>query len=88
MYVQQFSLAVHQRQEGYGDVIVSVEVGACAEIVVAVILHGDQGREVSACVTQGDGTLPTEALLPQQGQVHTCTGRETGQCQTGTHLYR
>lgn len=62
--VQQFPLTVHERQESDSDVVVSVEVGARTAIVVAVVLHGHQGREVSACVAQGNGALPAEALLP------------------------
>ncbi|TNN73828.1 hypothetical protein EYF80_015845 [Liparis tanakae] len=66
--VQQLPLAVHQRQESDGDVVVGVEVGAGAAVVVAVVLHGHQGREVAPRVAQGDGALPAEALLPQQRQ--------------------
>lgn len=62
--VQQLPLAVHQRQESDRDVIVSVKVGARTSIVVAVVLHGHQGREVSPRVAEGDGAFPAETLLP------------------------
>lgn len=69
--VQQLAVAVDERQEGDGDVVVRVEVGARAAIVaVAVVLHGHQGREVAARVAERDGALPAEALFPQQRQVH------------------
>lgn len=71
MDVQQLPLAIHERQESDGDVVVGVQVGARAPVVVAVVLHGHQGREVASRVAQGDGALPAEALLPQQRQVHT-----------------
>lgn len=69
--VQQLPLTIHEWQESDGDVVVSVQVGASAPVVIAVVLHGHQGGEVAPCVAQGDGALPTEALLPQQRQVHT-----------------
>lgn len=62
--VQELPLAVHQWQKGDRDVIVRIEVGACTAIVVTIVLHGHQSREVSPCVAQGDGALPAEALLP------------------------
>ncbi len=62
--LQQLPLTVHQRQEGHGDVVVSVEVGACAAIIVAVAFHANQSREVTPRVTESDGTLPAEALFP------------------------
>ncbi len=62
--VQQLPLAVHQWQESDRDVVVSIEVGARTTIVVAVVLHGHQGREVAPRVAQGDGALPAETLLP------------------------
>lgn len=62
--MQQLPLAVHEWQESDSDVVVSVEVGARTAIVVAVVLHGHQGRKVAPCVAQGDGTLPAETLLP------------------------
>lgn len=62
--VQQLPLAIHERQESDSDIIVRVEVGARTTIVVAVVLHSHQGREVSPCVTQGYGALPAETLLP------------------------
>lgn len=71
MNVKQFPLAVDQWQERDGHVIVCVEVGACAAIVKAVVLHGHQSGEVTPCVAQSDGALPAETLLPQKGQVHT-----------------
>lgn len=62
--MQQLPLAVHQRQESDRDVVVSIEVGARTAIVVAVVLHGHQGREVAPRVAQGDRALPAETLLP------------------------
>lgn len=40
--MKQLPLAVDQRQERDSHVIVCVEVGACAAIVEAVVLHGHQ----------------------------------------------
>lgn len=62
--MQQLPLAVHQRQERNRHIVVSIEVGARTAIVVAVVLHGHQGREVAPRVAQGDGALPAETLLP------------------------
>lgn len=62
--VQQLPLTVHQRQECDSYIVVCVEVGARASIVKAVVLHGDQSREVAARVSQSDGALPAETLLP------------------------
>lgn len=62
--MKQLPLAVDQRQEGDGHVVVRVEVGARAAVVEAVVLHGHQGREVAPRVTQSDGALPAETLLP------------------------
>lgn len=64
MDVQQLSLAVNQRQESDSDIIVGVQVGARTSIIVAIVLHGNQGRKVSTRVTQGYGALPAETLLP------------------------
>lgn len=62
--MQQLPLAVHQWQESDRDIIVSIEVGARTAIVVAVVLHGHQGREVAPRVAQCDGAFPAETLLP------------------------
>lgn len=62
--VQQLPLTVHQWQESDGDVVVRIQVGASTSIVVAIVLHGHQGREVAPSVAQGDGTLPAETLFP------------------------
>lgn len=62
--MQQLPFAVHQWQESDCDIVVSIEVGARTAIVVAVVLHSHQGREVTPCVAQGNGALPAEALLP------------------------
>ena len=72
--VKQLPLAVDQRQEGDGHVVVRVEVGARAAIVEAVVLHGHERREVATSVAQGDGALPAETLLPQERQVHAWGG--------------
>lgn len=69
--VKQLPLAVDQRQERHCHVIVRVEVGACAAIVKAIVLHGHQRWEVAPRVSQSDGALPAKALLPQKRQVHT-----------------
>ncbi|KAG9346079.1 hypothetical protein JZ751_007897 [Albula glossodonta] len=52
-------------QEGDGDIIIRVEVGARASIVVAVVLHGHQCGEMAPGVTKSDGAFPAEALFPQ-----------------------
>lgn len=62
--MQQLPFAVHQWQESDCDIVVSIEVGTRTAIVVAVVLHSHQGREVTPCVAQGNGALPAEALLP------------------------
>ncbi len=64
MNVQQLSFAVNQRQESDRDIVVCVQVGARASIIVAIVLHGNQGRKVSTRITQGDRALPAETLLP------------------------
>ena len=62
--MQQLSLAVDQWEEGHRDVVVRVEIGARAAIVIAVGLHGDQRREVTPRVTKGDRAFPAKALFP------------------------
>lgn len=62
--VQQLPLAINEWQESDSDVVICIKVGAGTAIVVTVVLHGHQGREVASRVAQGDGALPAEALLP------------------------
>lgn len=62
--VQQLPLTVHKGQKSDSDIIIGIEIGACTAIVVAVVLHGHQGRKVAPRVAQGDRALPAETLLP------------------------
>lgn len=71
MHVEQLPLAVNQRQKRDGDIVIGVQVSTSTSAAIAIILHGNQSREVAPCIAQSNRTFPTKTLFPQQRQINT-----------------